>query len=302
MSNANLAAVARLDNLTLAIGEDRFGSVLVDAARSLGDADHLLIFAFPAKEAPRLVMSDGSMDKRVASAAADAYVRSLYRDDPHYPAIQRQPEGPPTWFEFDEGRGCGARFRANFFDAFNVSDILAFAVTQDKVVYYVTFLRIGGGGFVSAQRWLFRLVGEVLAATVRKHFSYTHALKGQHNFLIGHLLSEAPEFAELTPRERLVCLGILTGHTSESIALNLSISVNSVLTYRKRLYEKLNISSQNELFARVLSTIMTLGEEDLFTRQLRYDLNPAARKKETAGGASWRHAHISNAALSVAVE
>ncbi|MFD2498498.1 LuxR C-terminal-related transcriptional regulator [Rhizorhabdus histidinilytica] len=56
-----------------------------------------------------------------------------------------------------------------------------------------------------------------------------------------------------------MCIGILTGHTSESIARNLSISVNSVLTYRKRLYEKLEISSQNELFVRIIDSLMRLN-------------------------------------------
>ncbi|PVX85882.1 helix-turn-helix domain-containing protein [Paraburkholderia unamae] len=62
------------------------------------------------------------------------------------------------------------------------------------------------------------------------------------------ILADAQVFASLTTRERTVCVGILTGYTSEGIALNLGISINSVLTYRKRVYEKLGITSQNELF------------------------------------------------------
>jgi DNA-binding CsgD family transcriptional regulator len=202
------------------------------------------------------VISDGSIDKRSALAAVDTYTRSLYEQDPNYRAIQAQGEGSPTWFNLGDGDPCSAKFKASVCAAFGISDMVAFAVAQDKVVYYVAFLRAGGRVFVSVQRWLLKLVGEVLAAAVRKHFSYTHAIKGQHSFLIGRVLSEGPAFVKLTSRERLVCLGILTGHTSESIALNLSISVNSVLTYRKRLYEKLGISSQNELFVRILSALL----------------------------------------------
>ncbi|MFT4068186.1 helix-turn-helix transcriptional regulator [Paraburkholderia sp.] len=62
------------------------------------------------------------------------------------------------------------------------------------------------------------------------------------------LLAGTQAFSVLTARERTVCIGILTGYTSEAIALNLGISINSVLTYRKRVYEKLRITSQNELF------------------------------------------------------
>ncbi|TAN74545.1 MAG: LuxR family transcriptional regulator, partial [Magnetospirillum sp.] len=52
----------------------------------------------------------------------------------------------------------------------------------------------------------------------------------------------------LAPRELEVCSGIVTGYTTEAIALNLGIAQNSVATYRKRAYAKLGICSQHELF------------------------------------------------------
>ena len=54
-------------------------------------------------------------------------------------------------------------------------------------------------------------------------------------------------------RETEVCAAITLGMTSEAIALNLGISVNTVLTYRKRAYARLGISCQNELLRLVLS-------------------------------------------------
>ena len=59
-------------------------------------------------------------------------------------------------------------------------------------------------------------------------------------------------FATLTGREKEVCLRILSGFSSEAIAAELGISLHSTLTYRKRAYERLGISSQSELFAIVL--------------------------------------------------
>ena len=53
----------------------------------------------------------------------------------------------------------------------------------------------------------------------------------------------------LTAREKDVCRRILDGFSSEAIAGELGIALNSVFTYRKRAYEKLGIASQNELFA-----------------------------------------------------
>ena len=56
----------------------------------------------------------------------------------------------------------------------------------------------------------------------------------------------------LTRRELDVCVGIMQGKSSEAIALALGISVNTVLTYRKRAYARLGISSHNELMRLVL--------------------------------------------------
>jgi len=64
------------------------------------------------------------------------------------------------------------------------------------------------------------------------------------------LIASAPQ---LTEREASVCSGIVLGMTSEGIALDLGISVNTVRTYRKRAYARLKISSENELIKLVLT-------------------------------------------------
>lgn len=58
---------------------------------------------------------------------------------------------------------------------------------------------------------------------------------------------------ELSARELQVCTHIARGLTSEGIALELGISINTVLTYRKRAYGRLNITTQNELLHRLVA-------------------------------------------------
>ena len=52
----------------------------------------------------------------------------------------------------------------------------------------------------------------------------------------------------LTAREREIAQLILIGHSSNSISLNLGISMPTVKTHRRNIYGKLQISSQAELF------------------------------------------------------
>ncbi len=101
MSLGNLAMMARLDRLTLAIGEDRFGDVLVQTARAVGDVDHVMIFAFAQRQSPRAVVNTGLIEEGAAAQAAAAYAESSYLLDPNYAQLRRQADGPANWFEFN---------------------------------------------------------------------------------------------------------------------------------------------------------------------------------------------------------
>lgn len=62
----------------------------------------------------------------------------------------------------------------------------------------------------------------------------------------------------LTERETQIVILLLAGHSTKSIAARLHISPETVKVHRRNLYEKLNVSSQAEVFA-------------LFMRQLNTD-------------------------------
>lgn len=61
--------------------------------------------------------------------------------------------------------------------------------------------------------------------------------------------------SDLTKRERQVARLILRGHSSHSIAQNLDISYDTVKNHRKKLFSKLKISSQTELFQRFMASL-----------------------------------------------
>ncbi|MBO9580387.1 MAG: hypothetical protein J7498_05805 [Sphingobium sp.] len=57
----------------------------------------------------------------------------------------------------------------------------------------------------------------------------------------------ASRYTSLTLRERQVCARAAMGMTVEATALDLAIARTSVLTYRKRAYQRLRVSSPNQL-------------------------------------------------------
>ena len=68
---------------------------------------------------------------------------------------------------------------------------------------------------------------------------------------IDHLFEDFGR-GQLSPREREVAMLILKGHSSESIGYHLGISTATVKTHRQKLYAKLGLSSQQELFSTFL--------------------------------------------------
>lgn len=65
-----------------------------------------------------------------------------------------------------------------------------------------------------------------------------------------HRLARA--YPRLTRRERQVCARSLTGMTAEATAIDLGIAESSVLTYRRRAYERYSISSAGQLLEKLL--------------------------------------------------
>jgi DNA-binding CsgD family transcriptional regulator len=59
-------------------------------------------------------------------------------------------------------------------------------------------------------------------------------------------------FPSLSPREREVCARTLVGITAEGIGIDLGIKQTTVLTYRRRAYERLNISTVHQLSATLI--------------------------------------------------
>ena len=107
------------------------------------------------------------------------------------------------------------------------------------------------------------LVGSHLRLIVNLYYNQIDNLPDTSDALlsiIGHLALQhyeaRPETSEIYPavleslseREREVCQGILSGKKAERIASDMDVAPSTVVTYRKRAYEKLGISSRSSLF------------------------------------------------------
>ncbi len=142
-------------------------------------------------------------------------------------------------------------YRSFFFDDAKLGGKLSILEQGAPLGIYQNFYSAAGASSFSPREMenLARL-SEVVSQCVIRHRELTaphvDSRRRPSKDEVSHLLAErAPTLAA---RELEVCSRIVTGYTTEAIALDLGIAQNSVATYRKRAYAKLRICSQHELF------------------------------------------------------
>jgi DNA-binding CsgD family transcriptional regulator len=110
-----------------------------------------------------------------------------------------------------------------------------------------------GGCFSNEEQERIAALSHLLLPLLRKHYQLTiesPRLGTKRQARIEEMNQRMASLdAKLTERECAVCARTATGLTAKTIAQELGIKVSSVLTYRRRAYERLSISSGYELAA-----------------------------------------------------
>lgn len=181
-------------------------------------------------------------DRRII---VDQYLNGTYILDPFYDSARHAPE---TRF---------IMMRKLVPDLFTQSEYYRLHYAATGIIDEIGFvLALGGGntGVLSLSRvgdvplfsdhetQLLEQVAPLICALGAKHWSVPAARRPEP--------VAAPSFRHpaLTDREQGIVALILKGHSSLSIAAHLSLSPETVKVHRRKIYAKLQISSQGELF------------------------------------------------------
>ncbi|MGQ0686741.1 helix-turn-helix transcriptional regulator [Bradyrhizobium sp.] len=241
----------------LAIGRASFPQTLIGALRRIADVGHCMVFSFRGERSSRCLLDAGNIP--IGGDLGVAYSGHFFLSDPNRDAIFEGQAAPaPVLLPTFARRMYSDSYRKMFFEDSDIVDKCATAIWVEDTCFYVNFYRITSqGGFRREEVQRLMAVAPAVSAAVARHFQHAEAADGDPAQRLKLLFANAAPFAALTGREKEVCLRILSGFSSEAIASELGISLHSALTYRKRAYEKLAISSQNELFAIVLRLMAT---------------------------------------------
>ena len=240
---------ASLADAVLQIGTAAFPQTLLKAARDLADVDHCMVFGFQSDATVRCLLDVGSIG--IGGYLGAAYSEKFYESDPNRDVIfnckdSRKKLILPSF----EKRAYSRQYQQTFFDDAKIVDKFAVAQWINDQCYYTNFYRLERGGCFDATE-IHRLndASEIISAAVLRHCEISAPIAKQSTVeFLERAFHQESRLASLTAREREVCIFILLGYSSEAISELLGVSVHSTITYRKRAYEKLQISSQNELF------------------------------------------------------
>ena len=240
--------------------DPELGAALINAARDASFA-HLLLTAAQRLEAVEevyasLIPLDGRPSQLCSSGngcdsgeCARNYAREFYRYDPAMNAL-----GTLTTRSGFARRvvatDIGSRdYRRQCFERPDYSDKLTFGWRGPTHSLIVSFYRRRAAGTDALER-LGGLAELALAALVRRvrqdEEIATHPLVARIEDRLGFA------FVGLTRRERQVCAHTIAGRTAEQTALALGIAPVTVLTYRRRAYERLGFGQAADFLPAIM--------------------------------------------------
>jgi DNA-binding CsgD family transcriptional regulator len=241
------------------IGSDKFNEALMAVLNQLLPIDHCVVFTFSENGEAQHLFTQGKMNDNEAERLASDYVEKFHREDPNVQNLAEIGQAVFVKSADDWKNKYDPTYRRHFFSDTKLVDKAASIEEIDNDYVYCNFYRMSASGTYSDEdRELIARLIPAATALIAAHYRMCKLIDpvtekggGTHvPSLVHNIITKAQKpFDQLTQRERQVCERIVLGYTSEGIGLDLRIKPSSVATYRKRAYDKLKITSQNELFS-----------------------------------------------------
>jgi len=235
------------------IGSPSFEPSFFKIMREATACEHLTAFASSPQAPARLLLAINRGAKPVARMVAEKYLKHYWRHDPANLVCGRNAsrsyEIAVRVFSHDIDHDA---YRYDCYSSVDLVDRFSIIRRQgEETTRLNLYCNAQRGRFGSADFAPVLECADVVFALLAKHDAERLAAggSGEADVLARRLRRIMPQLAR---RELDICVGIMQGKSSEAIALALGISVNTVLTYRKRAYARLGITSHNELMRLVL--------------------------------------------------
>lgn len=236
-----------------AAGGQAFGASLLSVVNRILPVSEIYGFETDAAHAPRSIVSVGADTE--AESRVKAYTSRYHSADPLGP-ILRAPGAACTvqLRTVSAAEIRDPRYRYECYERPRFSGKLSIALANGPGWLVLSLYRPRAHtGLSPAVADRLRNLGAMALPLIAKHRALSDDIEAQPGGFVARLeVRLARAYPRLTVRERQVCARTLAGLTAEACALDLGVSASSVLTYRRRAYERLNVSSANQLLPALL--------------------------------------------------
>lgn len=248
-------------------GDAGFGQRLVDFLGAVAGFDRCVVFAYRGQARPIALFDTFSEAERHVFVAL--YQPGPYLLDPFYRTASTGQVGFWRMRELAPDRFYSSEYYRSYYVKTGLAEEVGFFVrADDGIMVVLSLMRLKRSGlFPPAEAAALRACEPVVSAVIARHW---RGLEGrfddgappaapvrQRPAASRPVAVAAWQALSLTAREAHVVDLVLQGHSSESIAWRLGISVGTVKVHRRNVYRKLRISSQTELLAIYVDRIVT---------------------------------------------
>lgn len=238
-------------NLVDAVGTPRFASEMLFVLSQLCDVDHIHLFSLDQNGKPTNFASLSLDGSAMADHQTSEYVGSgLWRDASWmFDGARYSSASASTYHVTASNMRCSAL--GNLFQSVDVGEKVLVSSPDAHGSLGFSFVRSPKRRLLTSEEWeRLYFANDVLFPIYRKNMDLCrqqgHVLTSLSSLgSIEHLLSGSRQ--KLPLRESQVAARLLFSISPEGIAHDLGISLETVKTYRKRIYRRLSISTHKEL-------------------------------------------------------
>lgn len=246
----------RIANIINNLGSSSFPDSLLDALNQECELNHLSLVHLEQNDRITFILSASSKDVVITKTMQHLYLSIYHRLDPNKDFLNHLSEEKSILVQRMQHQDIqDQEYRKLWYEKMGIVDRVSILTKADKGLYCLNLFRTEQP-FNEKEINFLTEISNLLSALTIKHTRLSGSLSSfmTRDTQIETLMERLTRIeTNLTQREKEVCARILLGMSSEGIGLDLGVKMQSVLTYRKRAYARLNISSQNELFALCLS-------------------------------------------------
>jgi DNA-binding CsgD family transcriptional regulator len=244
-----------------ALGSPEFGRECFSIFGEYFDLDHWALFRYNPTGSVNCVSTASRANQQAAERNCDSFANGCYRFDPSLQVFRQQQTIGPCMVKMSISDIVDLRYR-HCFELTQVRERLSMYWSDDSGLLQLSVFRSQlPRSFSAVEMNIFASLSQlIIVATVKHESIRTRPAMTVHKMAPSMLEQRLDLLGSgLSRREREVCSRALLGHTIEDTAQQLGIGKTSVITYRQRAYQKLNVSRLSDLMRRLCEADVAAG-------------------------------------------